>query len=202
MLVGSSLKYENQDWTDTSRPISPDATSSATACQDGWRRYMKASMSVTPSASARRRSCARASSAVRASGFSHRTCLPARAAAIAHSACRWFGQRDVDRVDLGVGEQRLVGARGRAGSQARRRPAARPAAIARGDGHDVAAPRLAHAGHDLLAGDVGGRQDPPAQRVHPAQPLEVSVTGRKATMPSSVRPSDSPPCGMRAGRAV
>ncbi len=90
MFVASSLKYENQDWTDTSLPISPDATSSATACQEGWRRYMKASISVTPSALAT--SIMRwASSAVRASGFSHRTCLPARAAAIDHSACRWFG---------------------------------------------------------------------------------------------------------------
>ena len=26
-----------------------------------------------------------------ASGFSHSTCLPAAAALIAHSACRWFG---------------------------------------------------------------------------------------------------------------
>ena len=51
---------------------------------------MNASISVTPSALAT--SIMRwASSAVRASGFSHRTCLPARAAAIDHSACRWFG---------------------------------------------------------------------------------------------------------------
>ena len=51
---------------------------------------MNASMSATPSA--RQTSTIRsASAAVRASGFSHRTCLPARAAAIVHSAWRWFG---------------------------------------------------------------------------------------------------------------
>ena len=32
-----------------------------------------------------------ASAAVRAAGFSHSTCLPASAARIDHSACRWFG---------------------------------------------------------------------------------------------------------------
>ena len=51
---------------------------------------MNASMSRTPSASATA-TIRSASAAVMASGFSHRTCLPARAAAIVHSAWRWFG---------------------------------------------------------------------------------------------------------------
>ena len=48
---------------------------------------MNASIRRTPSASqmATTRS---ASAAVRVNGFSHRMCLPARAAAIVHSACR------------------------------------------------------------------------------------------------------------------
>ena len=51
---------------------------------------MNASIRWTPAASAA--SIIRsASAAVSASGFSHRTCLPARAAAIVHSAWRWFG---------------------------------------------------------------------------------------------------------------
>ena len=84
------MKYENQLSTATSRPIRPDATSSRTATHDGWRRYMNASIRWTPAA--RHASTIRsASAAVSASGFSHRTCLPARAAAIVHSAWRWFG---------------------------------------------------------------------------------------------------------------
>ena len=51
---------------------------------------MKASISRTPARSAT--SIIRSASAAdSASGFSHRTCLPASAAAMAHVACRWFG---------------------------------------------------------------------------------------------------------------
>ena len=51
---------------------------------------MNASISRTPSAS-QAWIIRSASAAVVARGFSHRTCLPARAAAIVHSACRWLG---------------------------------------------------------------------------------------------------------------
>ena len=51
---------------------------------------MNASMSSTPAAS-HAAAIRSASAAVIARGFSHRTCLPARAAAIVHSAWRWFG---------------------------------------------------------------------------------------------------------------
>ena len=51
---------------------------------------MNASIRTTPAASHARLHPS-ASAAVIASGFSHRTCLPARAAAIVHSAWRWFG---------------------------------------------------------------------------------------------------------------
>ena len=90
MLAGSSLKYENQLSTAWSRPIRPDATSSRTATHDGCWRYMNASISSTP-ASAQASTIVCASPAVSASGFSHSTCLPARAAAIVHAAWRWFG---------------------------------------------------------------------------------------------------------------
>lgn len=51
---------------------------------------MKASISTTPEAS-HAATIDWASSALRARGFSQSTCLPALAAAIDHSACRWFG---------------------------------------------------------------------------------------------------------------
>ena len=51
---------------------------------------MNASMSRTPWAA--QASTARwASSAVKPSGFSHRTCLPASAALVVHSTWRWLG---------------------------------------------------------------------------------------------------------------
>ena len=90
MSPGSSLKYENQLCTILSSPMRPEATDARTASQVGWSRYMNASISRTPSAS--QASIIRSASAVVvARGFSHRTCLPARAAAIVHSACRWLG---------------------------------------------------------------------------------------------------------------
>ncbi len=91
MFEGSSLKYENQLCTERSSPISPEATSPRTASQEGCSRYMKASMSRTPSA--RQASIIlSASAAVMARGFSQSTCLPALADAMAHSAWRWFGR--------------------------------------------------------------------------------------------------------------
>jgi hypothetical protein len=68
----------------------PDATISRATTHDGWWRYMNASISATPARSAAA-IIVSASAAVSASGFSHRTCLPASAAAIAHGAWRWFG---------------------------------------------------------------------------------------------------------------
>ena len=90
MSPGSSLKYENQLCTALSSPMRPEATRLLTASQVGWSRYMNASISSTPSAS-QAWIIRSASAAVVARGFSHRTCLPARAAAIVHSACRWLG---------------------------------------------------------------------------------------------------------------
>ncbi len=51
---------------------------------------MNASIIVIP-ASRHAPTISRASAAFIASGFSHKTCFPARAAAIVHSACRWLG---------------------------------------------------------------------------------------------------------------
>ena len=53
-----------------------------------------------------------ASAALSAIGFSHSTCLPACAAAIGQRHVQMVGQRIVDRLDLGIGEQLLVGAVG------------------------------------------------------------------------------------------
>ena len=122
---------------------------------------MNASIRRTPGASAAS-TIRSASAAVMASGFSHRTCLPAAAAAIVHSAWRWFGQRDVHGVDVRIGEQRLVRAVGARDAElvgdAPRRVASRDAIATTSQ-----RARLAHPGDDLLAGDVGGRQDPPAE---------------------------------------
>ena len=90
MFAGSSLKYENQLSTARSVPMRPDATRSRTAIQDGCWRYMNASIRRTP-ASRQASTMPWASAAVIASGFSHRTCLPARAASMVQRACRWLG---------------------------------------------------------------------------------------------------------------
>ena len=108
MLAGSSLKYENQLSTARSRPIRPDATSSRTATHDGCWRYMNASISSTPASRA---------------GVDHRLRLARRqrqrllaqhVLAGPRRGDRPLGvevvrQRDVDGVDVGVREQRLVG---------------------------------------------------------------------------------------------
>ena len=75
------------------------------------------------------------------------------------------GQRDVHDVDVRVGEERLVrpvGARDaeRVGHLPRLRR------VPRGDRHDLAAIGLLQTGDDLLSGDVGRRQDPPAEVRH------------------------------------
>ena len=71
-------------------PMAPPATSSWTAWVCGWCRYMNASATWTRAAAAA--AAIRSTSAtVSASGFSQSTCLPASAARMAHSACRWFG---------------------------------------------------------------------------------------------------------------
>ena len=51
---------------------------------------MNASIQTTPQATQCSIIC-EDSAAVRAAGFSQSTCLPASAARIDHSACRWFG---------------------------------------------------------------------------------------------------------------
>jgi len=55
-----------------------------------WKRYMNASISFTPFASAAR-CISKHSAAVIASGFSQSTCFRASAARTAHSQCMLFG---------------------------------------------------------------------------------------------------------------
>ncbi len=71
-------------------PISPERTIATTRSVRGWKRYMKASMSRTPCSSAAA-AISSHSAASSASGFSHRTCFPARAARIVHSRWRLLG---------------------------------------------------------------------------------------------------------------
>ncbi len=71
-------------------PTAPPATSSRTLRVWGWWRYMKASATTTPASRATAATWS-TSSRVMASGFSHSTCLPARAARTVHSAWKAFG---------------------------------------------------------------------------------------------------------------
>ncbi len=76
--------------TSRSSPIAPERTSSTARSHCGFERAMNASPITTPVRS-RAASSVRASSALSATGFSQRTCLPASAARIDHGTCRWFG---------------------------------------------------------------------------------------------------------------
>ncbi|MDT4860726.1 hypothetical protein FQZ97_953010 [compost metagenome] len=66
----------------------PARTSSRARSHCGWWRTMKASSISTLDAES---FTLRASSALRAKGFSHSTCLPAAAAANVIGTCRWLG---------------------------------------------------------------------------------------------------------------
>jgi hypothetical protein len=68
----------------------PLATACWTAIVCGWQRYMNASISIRPAASAAA-NIASASTVVTANGFSHRTCFPAFSASIVQSRCIEFG---------------------------------------------------------------------------------------------------------------
>ena len=71
-------------------PISPDRTASCTVRVSGWDRYMNPSTSARPSLRATS-NISSASAALAASGFSHRTCFPARRLRTVHSWCNEFG---------------------------------------------------------------------------------------------------------------
>ena len=185
MLAGSSLKYENQVSTATQPPIAPVATSSRTATHDGWRRYMNASIRTHAGGVAGRRPSRSASAAVIASGFSHRTCLPARLPAASTrrgggwaAGCRPRrprGRRAAPRTS-----------RGARGCRAARRGAAR--APASRDAIATTSQRAERciAGITFSARDPGGRQDPPAQA--------LAASTRVPSMPgNSTRPEPGVP---------
>ena len=93
---------------------------------------MNASISTRPARSAASKA-ASTSAGWRDSGFSHSTCLPASSARTRPRHVQRVRQRVVDRVDLGVGQQLLVGAVRprdavlvRVGPRARARRASRP----------------------------------------------------------------------------
>ena len=74
-------------------------------------------------------------------------------------------QRDVDDVHVGIGEERLVRAVGGRDAELVGDGACL-GRVPRRDRHDLAARGLQQAGDDLLARDVGRRQDAPAQARH------------------------------------
>jgi hypothetical protein len=93
------------------------------------------------------------------------------------------GERDVDGVDVLVGEQCLVRAVDARDGQRRRDPR-RGLGIARRDRDDLRVGRPAHARDDLLGRDVRGRQDAPPERRH--RPSS-SPSGRAAPPPRDGR---------------
>ena len=79
------------------------------------------------------------------------------------------GQGVVDRVDLGVGQERLVAVVAARDAQAVRHLAA-AGRLARGQGHDLAARRPLQRWNDLLARDLGRAEHPEPQLAHLASP--------------------------------
>ena len=119
--AGSSLKYENQLWTALSRPIRPDATSS-------HGRHPRRMVAVHERLHEHGRRRPRRPSTIRSRvGGRHGQRLLAQDVLAGPSrGDRPLGvevvrQRDVDRVDVGVGEERLVRAVGASGCRAARR---------------------------------------------------------------------------------
>ncbi len=93
MVDGSkSLKKLSVVRTSKTRPIVPSSISALARATAGRKSWLWAHMSVTPALSTASVT-SRASSAERQSGFSHRMCLPARAAATIASLCRWWGRQ-------------------------------------------------------------------------------------------------------------
>ncbi len=87
----SSSGNENVVFTVQSLPTAPPSTSSRTLAVCGWWRYMNASVSTRPLASAAANASS-TSAALREYGFSQSTCLPAASARIVHSWCMPFGR--------------------------------------------------------------------------------------------------------------
>ena len=104
--------------------------------------------------------------ALSANGFSHSTCLPARSAAIVISQWLAVGRGDVDDVDVGIGEQVVVGAVGARDAEPCRELLGRVLGP-RADGHDLGAGRPASSvcsAWVMLAAILTGRSDAPANR--------------------------------------
>ncbi len=104
-----------------------------------------------------------ASAAFMAMGFSHSTCLPARAARSVHSACS-CSQRVVDGLDIRIGEQRFVAATGTRDAKPCRRGAclAGIAGRERGDHRQRPAHHRRHAG---CQSEVACTEHTPAHRI-------------------------------------
>ncbi len=141
-------------------PTAPSPTSLSSSCVCGWCRHMNASESTSPSRSATSNASS-TSSGCGDSGFSQSTCLPASRARMLHSTCMRIGQRDVDGVDLGIGEQRVV-AGVRPLDPVLARVGLGAGAVAAADGHDLGAVGQRRAREHATV-DARGRHEPPAQ---------------------------------------
>ena len=173
MLAGSSLKYENQESTATSRPIRPDGDELADRdprrVEAVHERLHQQHARVAAGGDASRS----ASAAVMRQRLLAQDVLAGPGGGDRPLGVEVVRQRDVDGVDVRVGEQRLVravGARdpqGRGGVAGRGRPSRDAIATT---SHRV---RALDARDDLAGRDAGRGQDPPAN-ASPSPPCSSS----------------------------
>ena len=155
-----SRTNENVPRTPCSRPMVPSCASSRTLATSGWCRYMKASVMITP--------CVRAADcSVRTPapsseiGFSTSTCLLGLGRLLRPLDVHRVRQRDVDGVDVGIGEQFLVAAV-RSRNALRLGVRACTFEAARGDGQQLVSVGRQRA--DERTVDAGNPEDSPAER--------------------------------------
>ena len=168
-MSGGTPAKLNPALTWVTAPICPSRSSDSASRTRGCQRYQDASTSSCPAPSATAAISA-TSSAVRPSGFSQSTVLPASERLDRPGQVRVVGQADVDGVDVGVVEQLLVGAVGPGRTQL-----AGPFDVARGDREQLGS--LGGRQHERLGpGDLTGPEQPPAGGVrHVEQPYGRSA---------------------------
>ena len=154
---GLALK-EKEDRTALTGPTSGSVSVCRRALRREWCMNITPSMSRTPweeQTSIISRVC----SIVTATGLSTSTCFFAAAALLTHSRCRVVGRGDVDRLDVGVVDDQLVGVVELARGGESAVPGEVPGLldVSRGQGHQLAAP-----GERDRPGVLPGDAGPPA----------------------------------------